>query len=102
MPNDDKPTGIRKRRWRRELTEEQIRRMLRQRDNEICEWEVTNHTFLMNRRLCMIVRTNALGADVFHVHGGWFYANSIELLADWQEIKDVAANTRVIRGNQNN
>ena len=83
--------GEHKGRWLREMTENELRWFTRQTGLKAVEWEAMNLTFFGHPNALMIVRTNAAGADVRVVHGGWVYPNSIAYLLDWQDIKYVAS-----------
>jgi hypothetical protein len=78
--------GAVKGRWLREATQRELKRFIKQHNLMLVEWEAMNLTFFGHRPSLMIVRTNAMGADVRIVHGGWVYPNDIAYLLDWKDI----------------
>lgn len=78
-------------RWIRELTESELKLFVARKDLMVIEWEIQGLTFFGNRPLMQIIRTNAMGADVRIVHGGWQYSNDIAFLMDWTEIRYVGS-----------
>lgn len=76
-------------RWLRELTERELKWLTKNHINEalIVEWEWANQTYFLFERHSAIVRSGAMGGDVFDLHGGWKYANPLSARLDWAEIE---------------
>lgn len=90
------------------LTEAEARRVLQcgEIGHDIAEWKTVNMTFILCRRGIqlaipginggrtfngpVIIRTSAMGGDLFEMHGGWVFLTIKHALAQMREIKEVA------------
>lgn len=81
----------------RELSENEVKRVLAHRDTQVCEWEALGgRCFYMNRAFLAIVSTNSAGSDIREVLWAVKYPNDIAFLIECNEIKSVPGNVRRI------
>jgi hypothetical protein len=79
-------------RWHHVASEAELAKALGAANHRVYEVPMLNETFLVSWDTLTIIRTGSLGGDTREVFGGWVYANLIVLMADEQEIVQLARN----------
>ncbi len=70
-----------------DLTEEQIKLALGDKNAIIYEPRSMPNTFVVSHKHLIILRCNTMGADIRYIEGGWLYASDLSLRFDEQEIR---------------
>jgi hypothetical protein len=80
-------------RWEHIASDTEVKRALRGASADLTVYELPaiGKTFVVNRRLMIVVRLHALGGDTRSIEGGWVYTNVFSMLRDEQEFKELAA-----------
>src|SRR6266545_684192 len=79
-----------------DATEAQIKRAMQDPNAKICEWPTSGLTFIYSLKERVIVRTGALGGDVFAIDGGWYYLDHVDCISEWMDILSVMPSFRRI------
>jgi hypothetical protein len=79
-------------RWAHVASEAELAAALGAANHRVYEVPMLNETFLVCWDKLTIIRTGSLGGDTREVFGGWVYDNLIRLMADEQEIVQLARN----------